>query len=130
MLHPLVRFAWTAALLVIGLIPSGLFFAWVERNAALPHLPVWLGWPWIGPVAFPAIFAVGLFLAFGAIHSALAQPSVSRFVTRIIPEQAGRAFYICVTGVTLFLVMALWQHTGHVVWVAPIPWPNTISIIL
>jgi len=122
---PLSRAAWTLANLLLGILPSFLFFVWIERNAALPFLPVELGWPWIRletePLALLIAWNFGLIAAFGFVHSALAQRPAQRALARWVPAQAVRTVYVVVTGVSLTAVMGLWQHTGRVVWVLPLP---------
>ena len=123
-MRPLPRAAWTLVNIVLGLVPSLLFFAWIERNAALPFLPIELGWPWIrlAPDSLALLIAwnCGLIAAFGFIHSALAQRPAQRALSRWVPAQAVRTVYIAVTGLSLTAVMGLWQHTGRVVWVLPL----------
>jgi hypothetical protein len=124
-LSPSARFAWGSANVLLGLVPSLAFFAWVERNARLPVVGAALGWPWVGPVAWPVAGRVawdaGLFLAFGAIHSLLAQRGVQERVMRAVPVPARRSLYLVVTGASLLVLMACWQDTGVVVWRLPLP---------
>src|SRR4051812_46011699 len=74
------RLAWFAVNLLVGLAPTLLFFAWVEQDAALPAVGRRLGWPWVDPkigsVAGRSLWDVGLFAAFGFLHSAFAQVGV------------------------------------------------------
>jgi protein-S-isoprenylcysteine O-methyltransferase Ste14 len=119
------RLAWLLANLLGGVVPSALFFAWVERNCSLPYLPIEWGWPWLTlateRVVPRTLWNAGLILAFGALHTALAQPSVHRLIERVLPPQATRSLYLVATGVSLLGVMGCWQHTGLVLWV--LPWP-------
>ncbi len=116
--------------LFLGLLPSGLFFVWVERNMAIPWLSFELNWPWLKALDWPlpALLAVnaGLFALFGFTHSALARPRVLDRVARALGigerRSARRRFYVTVTGLTLLAMMALWQPTGVIVWVLPLEW--------
>ncbi len=124
-LSPLTRWLWLAALLALGLLPSLAFFVWVERNLALP--PAWTPyeWPWIrlGDAGFwtQNLFNAGLFVVFGLFHSWLAQPRVQAGLRAVLPPQTIRAFYLGVSGQLLVALMGCWQHTGRLVWVAPLP---------
>lgn len=126
------RLAWTSALLVLGLLPSLLFFIWIERNCSLPFLPVELEWPWVSwlhmPLGFRAAWNVSLFLLFGVFHSVLAQKKTKFILARWIPPQALRAFYVIFSGLTIFLLMALWQPLGVLLWVAPFSWAANVLI--
>lgn len=129
------RIFWLGLNLVLGLLPSLLFFAWIERNASLPILPLELKWPWVdfagsSPVLL-CLFNALLFLLFGAIHSRLAQEGAQASLKRIFPVQAIRTVYLTVTGLSLLLLMGLWQSTGIVLWVLPISpfWVNLLSIV-
>jgi protein-S-isoprenylcysteine O-methyltransferase Ste14 len=130
------RIAWVAATLILGLAPSAAFFAWIERNASLPWAALQLDWPWITLSTWPAwaqtLFNAALLLVFGAIHSLLAQLKARQLLGKLLPIQAVRATYIIITGMTLLAVMGLWQNTGVIVWVAPLPWVwlNAISLTL
>lgn len=120
MLSPIARLFWLALNLGLGLLPSLVFFAWVERNMGLPWIPLELEWPMIylgeKPVWALAAWNSSLFVAFGGVHSLLAQESIQSHLKRWIPVQALRSFYLVVTGVSLWLVMGLWQNTGVVIW--------------
>ncbi len=122
-LSSLSRIGWLLANLGFGLLPSLLFFAWVERNASLPWLPIELGWPWFVMTEespwLRATWNFGLVLAFGGIHSVLAQPAAHRVLERLIPLQAVRSFYLAATGISLLLLMGFWQHTGLILWIVP-----------
>lgn len=110
------------------------FFAWVERNMALPYLPIELGWPWVSltdaGIAQRVAWNAGLFLAFGVLHSTLAQHRAQQAVSRMTGSRAVRSAYVVVTGISLLLVMGLWQHTGVVLWNAPLPWTASQAISL
>jgi protein-S-isoprenylcysteine O-methyltransferase Ste14 len=101
-----------------------MFFIWVERNCELP---------WFSEVFNSSIFKtwgqslilkcfwnISLFLFFGFVHSLMAQKAVQRLIERVVPPQLIRTLYLCVTGMSLFGVMALWQMTGVVLWEAPL----------
>src|SRR5687767_4844946 len=130
-----MRIVWLILNVAFGLIPSVLFFAWVERNCSLPVLPIELGWPWISldlePAAACAWNAM-LVLAFGFIHSLLAQAPAQRALDRLAGAAATRTVYILVTGLSLFALMGAWQHTGVTVWQLPLPpiAQNIVSIAL
>jgi protein-S-isoprenylcysteine O-methyltransferase Ste14 len=112
--------------IVLGAATGLLFFAWVERGGTLPALARELGWPWVEgahwPLAARLAWNAGLFLAFGALHTAFAQPG------RRLP----RPLYVAQSGAALFGVMSLWQSTGVVAWAAPLGWHalNLVSILL
>lgn len=135
-LPPRARLFWLAVLVALGLVPSVLFFAWVERGCALPVVPIELGWPWIwlpqDSSLLLAAWNVFLILAFGAIHSLLAQPAAHARLARRIPAQAIRAAYLAATGLSLLAVMGFWQSTGKIIWAAPLSQKTTyvISIAL
>lgn len=123
-LAPRARLFWLLLNLVLGLIPSGIFFVWVERNAALPWLPIEFAWPYLyletENILLRSLWNLSLFLAFGFLHSLLAQPGVHRVLSRWVPTQALRSFYLVVTGLGLWGVMGCWQHTGVVLWALPL----------
>ncbi len=130
-LPPLVRVLLVFAILIVGCVPSFLFFAWVERNCALPFIPQEAGWPWLYldlPLWGQVIWNSGLFLGFGLVHSVLAAPGVNKLLSRAIPNQALRATYMIASGICLWSVMALWQHTGIVVWEMGLP-PRLTQIL-
>jgi methanethiol S-methyltransferase len=125
MLRAPVRIFWLLCNVTLGLVPSLLFFAWVERNCSLPWLPIEWGWPWISlshwPVLPQAVWNACLFLLFSFFHSALAQARVQQAVQKLIPLQAVRSFYLAFTGISLIVLMALWQSTGTILWSLPLP---------
>lgn len=69
-----------------------------------------------------------LFLAFGTIHSLLAQPGPNQWLRRIFPPQTIRAFYIVITGLSLTALMGLWQNTGVILWLFPLSPILTIAL--
>lgn len=119
-----LRFLGLVVLLPLGALPSVAFFAWIERGATLPILPLELGWPVIRLYHWPTPALVAwnflLVLAFGALHSALAQPSAHRLIERVAPRQLTRLIYFAVTGASAWLVMAFWQNTGVMLWTLPL----------
>ena len=124
-IHPLLAGVWLTLLLFFGLIPSVLFFAWVERNATLPILARFLEWPWLDGRAWPLglqlLWDLALFMGFGLGHSLLAQPSIKDRLLAWLPIQTHRPIYIILTGLSLVLVAGFWQSTGIVIWSAPLP---------
>ncbi len=134
-MNQLGRILWLSALAACGLLPSLAFFAWIERNCSLPWVAIELGWPWVNWIAEPtwllAAFDITLVLAFGALHTFLAQEPVRRASLRLIPDSAYRAFYVIVAGLSVTGVMGFWQSTGIVLWTLPVPravlW--TLSIV-
>ena len=137
MLKPPTRIFWLFANVLFGLLPSLAFFVWVERNASLPAaFGFELGWPWLSLVTWPvpalAAWDAALFLGFGFLHSLFAQLPVQRVLTRVLPPQAVRSFYMGVTGLSLLALMGLWQNTGVVLWLLPLPTQtvNLLSLVL
>jgi methanethiol S-methyltransferase len=122
--------------LAFGVAPSLAFFVWVERGATLPVIPLELGWPWVhfesAPLAFKLAWNAGLFALFGLGHSGLAQLGPQRRLGRLVRPQAVRTLYMVVTGLSLTLVMGLWQTTGIVVWAPHISpeWARWLSILI
>jgi hypothetical protein len=130
------RIFWVFVNLALGILPSFAFFAWIERNAALPWIAVEWGWPWVGfqawPIAGLAVWDFSLFLLFGILHSFFAQPRAHRLLQTIFPPQALRTVYLSITGLSLIALMGLWQNTGVVIWSTrlPITWTYAISMFL
>jgi hypothetical protein len=125
MLAPSLRILLIALNVLCGLLPSLAFFAWVERNAALPYIGVEWGWPWISlltwhPYAL-TVWNAGLILVSGWVHSLTAQKRAHSILLKVFPPQAIRTIYIAITGISLIGVMGFWQNTGIVLWSAPLP---------
>jgi len=128
-----VRWLWLLAWLAGGALPSIAFFVWIERNLALPNSWNPFLWPWVDLTAWvgPDSWILGsvwngaLFAVFGLAHSVLAQPRVREVLTRVVPHQAIRTFYVMVSGSLLLGVMGLWQHSGRVVWALSLPQSQT-----
>ncbi len=109
-------------LLLFGLIPSAALFIWVERNMALPWVGTWIGWPWVyvGADFWGAlVFNLGLIGIYGLIHSFLA-------------GRVARGIYVMIAGLSSFVLMAAWQHTGEIVYslIPSAPITSLISFVL
>ncbi|MEK7691414.1 MAG: hypothetical protein AAB425_10390, partial [Bdellovibrionota bacterium] len=116
-----------AIVFLFGLLPSLIFFVWIERNLALPWLGSTIEWREAGlwhRLGFDAF----LFSGFALFHTLLAQENVKSWLLRRtllgrwLPLERFRAFYLLVTGFSVTVLMMLWQHTGIVVWSAPGSW--------
>ena len=121
--------------LSLGALPSLLFFFWIERNCALPWLPIQWGWPWMdfseSSLAFKSFWNVSLILLFGLIHSACAQKPFGALLRRAaIPLSWDRTLYWAITGVTCLGVMGFWQSTGVILWAVPLSafWLGGVSL--
>lgn len=123
-LRPITRIFWLILTVGLGIIPSLLFFAWVERNMALPA-PIyqWLGAPWIGlydaALGVKLVWNFALFAAFGFFHSLLAQKGPQSLFRKIVPVQCVRPLYMSLCGMSCLAMIACWQSTGVIVWVVP-----------
>jgi len=121
------RILWLLVNLVVGLVPSLAFFAWVERGCALPWIGLQLKWPWIlldVSTPFLALWDVTLILLFGAAHTFFAQTRVHEYLTKRVPglgPASLRSLYMAITGLSVVLVMGFWQSTGLVLWALPVP---------
>ncbi|MBC7690545.1 MAG: hypothetical protein H7222_02155 [Methylotenera sp.] len=129
-LPPLLRLLGVALNLGLGLLPTAAFFIWIERNAALPILPIQLHWPWIALgrslpdrqlLVASITFDFFLILAFGFFHTLLAQRKAVLVLERVIPPQLIRTVYVAVSGITVLGVMGYWQHTGITLWNLSLP---------
>jgi protein-S-isoprenylcysteine O-methyltransferase Ste14 len=112
--HPLRIFVFLAVL-ALGVIPSFLFFVWIERNMALPWVGPWLvrtlgpygTWPLVfldGGLAAWIAWDIALVAAFGFLHSAM------------VGWHTPRALYMIGTGLSTIFIMSLWQPTGIVLY--------------
>jgi protein-S-isoprenylcysteine O-methyltransferase Ste14 len=133
-LRPITRIFWVLLTLSIGVVPSILFWGWIERNAALPAAFYReLGWPWLtvwdAPLALKIGIDFALFFGFGFFHSLLAQKPVQTVLKKVVPAQCIRAFYLCFCGLTVLLLMGCWQNTGVLLWVVPGLSAQTLSLL-
>jgi protein-S-isoprenylcysteine O-methyltransferase Ste14 len=110
-----LRFLIFLAVFILGVIPSFLFFVWVERNMALPWVGPWLmrvlgpygTWPLVfvdGSLGAWIAWNLGLIAVFGFLHSAM------------VSWKVPRALYIIGTGLSALFVMTMWQTTGIVLY--------------
>lgn len=93
-------------LLVFGLLPSAALFIWVERNMALPWVGTWIGWPWV-------YFGQGLW---GSIAINLALIGTYGLIHSVLAGRIARVAYVIIAGLSSFILMATWQHTGQVLY--------------
>ena len=120
----LARLTWLPALVLLGLVPTGLFMFWAEEMGHSPGFaqlaPFALRVPALQlpalPLATKALFDLGLFLAFGLVHSALAQEPLQRRLARVVGAAQVRALYVIVAGSSLFALTAAWQTLGLRLW--------------
>src|SRR5436305_1563526 len=118
----LSRLAWFTANLFGGVVPTLLFFVWVEQGASLPWLsaqPSGVGTLSPERIAGRVLVNLALFALFGTTHSLLAQVKAQDRLRRLVPAPAMRTAYLCCSGAALFLLMALWRPTGIVLWHGP-----------
>lgn len=110
---------------IFGAIPSFLFFIWIERNCSLPNITAPenpSSWPWVQldlPLVGQCLWNFSLLLIFGAIHTFTAQAAFQRFLSRFFTLDFHRSIFMIITGITITLVMALWQNTGVIIWLVP-----------
>ena len=125
MLKKPVRILLLLANFALGIVPSLLFFVWIERNMTLPIIPLSFGWPWVDltevAIGWQLGWNLGLVLVFGVIHSFLAQEKTQRKLETVLPPQALRTFFMIVTGVSVLILMGCWQSTGRILWALPFP---------
>jgi protein-S-isoprenylcysteine O-methyltransferase Ste14 len=121
----LLRAAGVVLIALVGLLPSIVVFFWIEalgRNPGLAWVLAWAaGWQLlelgIGSPFAAAALDIGLLLAFGAIHSGLAQRRPQELLARIVGAAAVRGVYVMVTGLALWLVMVCWHPVDATLWV-------------
>jgi protein-S-isoprenylcysteine O-methyltransferase Ste14 len=128
------RALWSIAWILLGLVPSGTFFVWVERGCTLPWISRELGLPWIEgwdwPLPVQLLWNLGTIALFGLVHTLLAQGAVRDLLRRspqplgplartLLQPETERAFYVILTGICLGLIVLLWQGSGRTVWVVP-----------
>jgi hypothetical protein len=112
---------WLVVDLVAGLLPSGLFFVWVDL---LAHQPEWArsisstlgGRTFVESTWMRVLFDVGLFSAFGLVHTGLAQVAPQQLLKKVLGNRGVRPFYVAVTGLALLGVMAAWQPLPGTLW--------------
>ena len=105
--------------LVYGVVAYGI------GMASLAYLAAWLGnvvvprsidsEPSVS-LTFALLINAGLFLLFGLQHSVMARPKFKAWWTQFVPEPIERSTYMLFSGVSLFLVMTLWQPIGITIW--------------
>ena len=107
-------------LISVGYIPSLLFFFWIDQNCHLPSILSFLKFPWFTFLNFTfseqIVWNLFLILGFGAVHSALAQPTLRRKFFFFMKEETHRALYVIITGVNVLWVMGGWQQSKVVLW--------------
>ncbi len=69
-----------------------------------------------GPVGVAVAVDLLLFAIFALQHSVMARPAFKQWLTRAVPEPAERSTYVLASSLALFLLFALWQPIGGVVW--------------
>lgn len=127
------RGAWWRLLMIFGIIPSLMFFYWLERNCRYSPIndeiillsvrnfydPI---------VVLKCLHNIRYFILFCFLHSLLARAPMKNLIQGFIPPQAIRAFYMILTGITLFFVTISWQHTELYVWQLRISHPILINL--
>jgi len=121
------RFFWLAVDLLLGLLPCFLFLLWVQCNAALPAFIQPVTWPWISfpeaPTGVLVLWDLFLLIVFGPIFTRgagrIAKLCSLPLQSPRIPFQAIQPLEWALRGTSLWMTMALWQHTGVVIWALP-----------
>jgi len=73
--------------------------------------------PWQASSQAVAMLAnLGLLVLFGLQHSVMARPGFKQWWTRLVPQPAERSSYVFASGITLALLLWLWQPVNGVVW--------------
>lgn len=120
----LARCVWTSLTIALGLAPCVVFLLWAEAMGRDPGYGVMYAWvmgaPLVTlpgqPVVLRAAFDVALMLAFGVLHSGLAQVPVQERLARVVGAAHVRAAYMIATGLALWGVMVAWQTLGGAAW--------------
>ncbi len=103
-----VPYAAAAYLIGVGgLAWLALSLAGVLPWPALLHLPSLPG---------ALLLDLALVALFGASHSIMARPGFKGWWTRTVPEWAERSTFVLVAGLTLGILVALWQPLPRTVW--------------
>jgi protein-S-isoprenylcysteine O-methyltransferase Ste14 len=95
-------------------------YAWLAAFfAGVPLLPKTVDAPVTMPVDWALAIDIGLVLAFGLQHSAMARPAFKSLWTKVVPEPIERSTYVLLSCVALAGLMLLWQPIGPVIWDLP-----------
>ncbi|HAG94441.1 MAG: hypothetical protein CMK83_22235 [Pseudomonadales bacterium] len=78
----------------------------------------------------PLFSNMGLLVAYFAIHSVMARPWFKAAWQRIIPAGTERSTYILISGVTVFLLVLLWQPLTTTIWLTENPIARNLIITL
>jgi len=101
---------------------------WIERNCDLPWSKFGLDFPVINfenqHLWIKLLWNGCLFLLFGFLHSAFAQPEVHKLLNKVFPEEFLRSIFMVVTGLALILMMTCWQNTGIELYSLPLSQRN------
>lgn len=101
-------FAWAGA--AVFVLSLGIFlFSYLLRFAAVAPGP---------PRALPVAIDVAIFSVFALHHSVFARERIRAWVTRHVPRDLERSFYVWVASLLLIGVVAIWQPVGGVAWQA------------
>ncbi len=61
-------------------------------------------------------FNAGLFFSFATLHSLMARDFAKRFIARFVSEKFIRISYVMINGISLSLLLYLWQPTAGELW--------------
>jgi protein-S-isoprenylcysteine O-methyltransferase Ste14 len=84
--------------------------------------PTRLDGPRTAPLGVTLATDLGLLALFALQHSGMARPGFKRWWTRFVPEAAERSTYVLLSGITLWLLLLLWEPLGGVIWEAQAWW--------